>query len=191
MTLWGLNGITYTGTSPNVLQSLGPWYNTGHLIRLLGISREAAIGMEDRWMSLYVMMMAIVVMQVGRLGSQTLYPWVIPYGGLSSRMTWLREVYPDLLWNPAQTWPVCFHEESICTSFWKSPSNNDINKPLHYRAVLTTCPALSYRGGLFHVILLISTWKHFSFFFSSLCVCVCVLFLFFNLGKEAGKALPS
>lgn len=85
----------YTGTCPSILQSLGPWYGIKHHTGLVGMSREDAIGMEDRRYMAYAIMLAIVTVWVGRLGSQTPWPWrqtkaviwVITYGGLSSSVT--------------------------------------------------------------------------------------------------------
>lgn len=86
---------TDSGTCPNILQSLGPWYGTKHLIRLVGISREAAIDMEVRWARACVMVMVIVVVQVGRLGSQTPYPWRNQSGNLGYS-TWRTEFKGDM-----------------------------------------------------------------------------------------------
>lgn len=96
--IWMGSVSMYAGTCPSILQTLVPWYGTKHLIKLMGISREAAIGMEGRWARAYVIkMMAIVVVQVGKLGSQTSYlPLKRNQSGDSLYSIWRTEFKGDM-----------------------------------------------------------------------------------------------
>lgn len=82
--VWMGSVSLYIETCPNILRGLvSYWYGTRHLIRLAGIFREAAIDMDDRWVTEYIKDHSYCCSAGWKVGSQTkAVTWVIPYGGV-------------------------------------------------------------------------------------------------------------